>query len=70
MAWAKLGDMRVNTDAIDSYQWDHGDLIVLWRGNEDHEQYDDPDGALLRALDDACGLSPVDIDSILNYLPN
>ena len=58
MSWVKLGSERVNTDAIAHYyanDWPGGWLY--WDDvTGTHHSWADPDGALLRALDAACGL--------------
>jgi hypothetical protein len=59
MTWVKLGEERVNTDHVAMYQpsTDAGDgslLLAIWLQGGGYRGIPDPDGALLRALDEAC----------------
>ena len=58
MTWVKLGEERVNTDRVNRYQpalsADGTPTIGVWMDSGVYLGLRDPDGALLRALDEAC----------------
>lgn len=71
MTWVKLGEERVNTEALESYKrylWNSGAsarfkegamvLRVTVINSQDSEYFSDPDGALLAVLDAACFPAP------------
>lgn len=59
MTWVKLGEERVNTEHVKWYDRDddYEKLVIRFEFGEGL-RLDDDDGALLRALDEACGLEP------------